>query len=95
MLALTYLPLLLFSGGFGAVGGPHWLTQVMTCLPVRPVIDAATLALRHPGALPGRDLATLAAWTAGCLLLSVRCFRWEPHRPSHARKTPAKAPAGA
>jgi ABC-2 type transport system permease protein len=95
MLALTYLPLLLFSGGFGTVGGPGWLQTLMTWLPVRPVIDAATTALRHPGTIPGRDLLTLAAWTAGCLLLSVRCFRWEPHRPSHAHKTPAPAQAPA
>jgi ABC-2 type transport system permease protein len=94
MLALTYLPLLLFSGGFGTIGGPRWLQTLMTYLPVRPVIDAATTALRTPGTLPARDLLTLAAWTAGCLLLSVRCFNWEPHRPSHARKTtpPAKTP---
>ena len=32
--------------------------------PVRPVVAAATAALRHPGLLPGRDLLVLAAWTA-------------------------------
>jgi ABC-2 type transport system permease protein len=94
MLALTYLPLLLFSGGFGNVSGlPHWVSQLMTYLPVRPVIDAATLALQHPGAIPGRDLAILGAWIAACLLLAIRTFRWEPHRPRHAHKTPTPAPA--
>jgi hypothetical protein len=44
-------------------------------------------------ALPGRDLAVLAAWAVGCLLLSVRFFQWDPHRPRHARAAGAKNPA--
>ena len=36
--------------------------------PVRPVVDAATAALRHPGLLPGRDLLVLAARTADCIM---------------------------
>jgi hypothetical protein len=57
----------------------------MSYLPAQPMIDAVNRALQHSGALPGRDLAVLAAWALGGLLVSVRCFRWDPHRPRHAR----------
>lgn len=86
VLALTYLPLLFFSGGFGATSGlPHWLTRAVTYLPVQPAVDAATHALASPASIPGRDLLTLAAWTVACLALSVRYFRWDPTRPRHAK----------
>jgi ABC-2 type transport system permease protein len=92
LLTLTYLPLIIFSGGFGGLSGlPHWLNTLMSYLPAQPMIDAVTRALEpgagQPGpALSGRDLVVLAAWAAGCLLLSVRFFQWDPHRPRHARK---------
>jgi ABC-2 type transport system permease protein len=92
LLALTYIPLIIFSGGFGGLSGlPHWLNTLMSYLPAQPMIDAVTRAL-EPGAgqsgpaLPGRDLAVLAAWAAGGLLLSARFFQWDPHRPRHARR---------
>jgi ABC-2 type transport system permease protein len=86
VLALTYLPLLFFSGGFGATSGlPHWLTRAVTYLPVQPAVDAATHALSSPGPLPARDLLVLAGWTVACLALSVRYFRWDPTRPRHAQ----------
>jgi ABC-2 type transport system permease protein len=91
LLALTYIPLIIFSGGFGRLSGlPHWLTTLMSYLPAQPMIDAVTRALEPAAgqsglALSGRDLAVLAAWAVGCLLLSVRFFRWDPHRPRHAR----------
>ena len=48
---------------------PHWLTTAhLFSFPVRPVVDAATAALRHPGLLPGRDLLVLAARPAGCIM---------------------------
>jgi hypothetical protein len=53
-------------------------------LPAQPMIDAVTRALEPGATIPGRDLAVLAAWAAGCLLLSVRFFQWDPHRPRHA-----------
>ena len=87
LLALTYIPLIIFSGGFGGLSGlPHWLNTLMSYLPAQPMIDAVTRALEPSAgqsgpALPGRDLAVLAAWAVGCLLLSVRFFRWDPHRP--------------
>jgi len=94
VLAITYLPLLFFSGGFGATSGlPHWLTRVVTYLPVQPAVDAATHALAGLGPVPGRDLLALAGWTVACLALSVRCFRWDPTRPRHAKARDG-APAG-
>lgn len=96
ILAVTYLPLLFLSGGFGAASSlPDWITRIMSYLPVQPAIDAATRALAHPGQLPGRDLLVLAVWTAGCLALSVRYFRWDPTRPKRAAAhSGARAAAG-
>jgi ABC-2 type transport system permease protein len=99
LLALTYIPLIIFSGGFGGLSGlPHWLNTLMSYLPAQPMIGAVTRALETGTglsglALPGRDLAVLAAWAVGCLLLSVRFFQWDPHRPRHARATGAGNPA--
>jgi ABC-2 type transport system permease protein len=99
LLALTYIPLIIFSGGFGGLSGlPHWLNTLMSYLPAQPMIDAVTRALetgtgQSGFALPGRDLVVLAAWAVGCLLLSVRFFRWDPTRPPHARAAGAKNPA--
>jgi ABC-2 type transport system permease protein len=90
VIALTFLPLVFLSGGFGAITAlPHWLTTAVSYLPVQPVIDAVTQALRYSGGglalMSARDFAVLAGWAAGCLLLSVRFFRWNPTRPAHAR----------
>jgi ABC-2 type transport system permease protein len=87
ILMLTYLPVLIFSGGLGAISGlPHWLTTVMSYLPITPIIDSITTALHHTGTVvTPRNLAVLLAWTAVCLLLSLRFFRWDPTRPRHAR----------
>jgi ABC-2 type transport system permease protein len=99
LLALTYIPLIIFSGGFGGLSGlPQWLNTLMSYLPAQPMIDAVTRALEmgtgQSGlSLPGRDLAVLAAWAVGCLLLSVRFFRWDPTRPRHARAAGAGNPA--
>jgi ABC-2 type transport system permease protein len=90
LLALTYIPLIIFSGGFA--GLPHWLTTLVSYLPAQPMIDAVTRALEPGASMSGRDLAVLAAWAVGCLLLSVRFFQWDPHRPRHAR-TAGKARA--
>jgi hypothetical protein len=49
------------------------------------MIDAVNRALLSGPGLSGRDLAVMAAWALGGLLLSVRFFRWEPTRPRHAR----------
>src|SRR6516225_8245239 len=87
LLTLTYLPLIIFSGGFGELSGlPSWLSTLMSYLPAQPMITAVNRALGHSGSLPGRDLAVLAAWALSGLLISVRFFRWDPHRPRHARR---------
>jgi ABC-2 type transport system permease protein len=94
LLTLTYLPLIIFSGGFGGLSGlPHWLNTLMSYLPAQPMIDAVTRALQPSASLPGRDLAVLAAWALGGLVLSVRFFRWDSSRPRHARTAGAGNPA--
>ena len=74
-------------------GEPHWLNTLMSYLPAQPMIDAVTRALQPSAGMSGRDLAVLAAWALGGLLLSVRFFRWDPSRPRHARTTGALNPA--
>jgi hypothetical protein len=93
-LVKRYIPLIIFSGGFGGLSGlPHWLNTLMSYLPAEPMIDAVTRALQPSAGLSGRDLAVLAAWALSGLLLSVRFFQWDPHRPRHARAAGAKNPA--
>jgi ABC-2 type transport system permease protein len=90
VLVFTYVPLLIFSGAFGYMTLPHWLTTAMSYLPVQPVIHSVTRAVAQSGGglalITGRDLAVLGGWTLGCLALSVWSFRWDPHRPRHARR---------
>jgi ABC-2 type transport system permease protein len=88
MLMVIYLPLVFLSGAFGPLQSlPGWLTTAVTYLPAEPVIDAITRGLTHSGGavMPAHDLAVLAGWLAGGLLLSLLFFRWDPHRPGHAR----------
>jgi len=94
VLTLTFLPLVIFSGGFGGLSGlPSWLHTAMSYLPTQPMIDAVNRTLGRSPGLPARDLAVLAAWALGGLLLSVRFFRWDPGRPRHARMAGAVNPA--
>jgi ABC-2 type transport system permease protein len=89
VLLLTYLPVILFSGGLGSLTSePGWLATLARYLPAQPIIDAATRALRQAGGvppIPGRDLAVLAAWAVAGVVASVCFFRWDPVRPRHAR----------
>src|ERR1700689_5057289 len=87
VLMLTYIPLVVLGGAFGTITSlPHWVNTAMTYLPVQPAIDAASRALQHSGAImSARDLAVLAGWVVGGLLVSFRFFPWDPHRPAHAR----------
>lgn len=92
MLTLTYIPLVIFSGGFGNLSSlPHWLTTLMSYLPAEPVVSAASDALRNAGGLTVRDAAVLCAWACGCLVLSMLFFRWEPTRQ---RRHPDRKIAG-
>jgi hypothetical protein len=40
--------------------------------------------------MSGHDLAVLAGWVVGGLLVSFWYFAWDPHRPEHARPTEAR-----
>src|SRR5580692_3100253 len=86
VLMLTYIPLIVLGGAFGAITSlPHWVNTAMTYLPAQPAIDAASRALQHGTIMSGHDLAVLAGWVVGGLLVSFRFFAWDPHRPGHAR----------
>lgn len=93
VLMLTYIPLIVLSGAFGGMASslPHWVNTAMSYLPAQPLIDAATRSLEHSGAIMSvHDLAVLAGWVVGGLLVSVWSFQWDPHRPAHARPAAAR-----
>jgi ABC-2 type transport system permease protein len=93
VLMLTYIPLILLSGAFGAIQSlPHWLTTAVTYLPAQPMIDAASRAMQHNGGaiMSVHDVAVLAGWVVGGLLVSFWTFKWDPHRPPHARPAEAR-----
>ncbi len=88
---VTYFPVIIISGLFGAISEPHWLTTIASYLPAQPLAHAAGLALDHTAGqtwLPGRDLIVLAAWAMAGIAIAVATFRWEPHRP--AKRRPAR-----
>lgn len=94
VLMITYLPLIIFSGGLGSISGlSHSLAEVMSYLPAQPLISTIARILQHSGGglvlFSGRDLAVLAAWAILGLLVSVRCFRWDPHPQARSRRQPA------
>jgi ABC-2 type transport system permease protein len=95
LLGLTYLPVVILSGSFGTVSAePGWLAQVMTYLPVQPIIDSAARALGTGASawvISARDLVVLAAWAVAGMLLSQRCFRWMPRAPGHRRPKPLRS----
>jgi ABC-2 type transport system permease protein len=89
VLMVIYLPLVVVSGAFGTVLGlPSWLNTWMTYLPAQPVIDGCSRVLEHSSGsiMSVHDLAVLAGWSVGGLLLSLLFFQWDPHRPSRARR---------
>jgi ABC-2 type transport system permease protein len=93
ILMLTYIPLIILSGAFGAFQNlPHWLNTAVTYLPAQPVIDAASRSLEHSsGAIMSlHDLVVLAGWAVGGLVVSFWFFQWDPHRPAHARPAEAR-----
>ena len=60
----------------------------MTYLPAQPLIDAVSRVLQGGGTLmSAHDVAVLAGWAVGGLLVSMRFFQWDPHRPRHARQS--------
>lgn len=89
-LTLIYFPLVIISGVIFSINEPSWLTTLVSYLPAQPMIDAAVNAVHHGTGvpfIPGRDVAVLAAWAAGGLLVAILTFRWEPHRPRTRART--------
>jgi ABC-2 type transport system permease protein len=87
-LLLTYFPVIITSGVFGAMSEPHWLATIASYLPAQPLVHAVAGSLQHGAghpAFPARDLAVLAAWAIAGLGAAIATFRWEPHRPSQRR----------
>ena len=94
-LMLTYFPVIIISGIFGAISEPHWLATIASYLPAQPLAGAVASSLQHTAGhplFPARDLVVLAVWAVAGLAAAIATFRWEPHRPAPrrpARKTPA------
>ena len=78
------LPLYFISGVFVPVSQlPDGLAKLAGFLPVKPFVDALTVAFdpRTTGAgIAGGDLAVLAAWGVAGLLFAVRFFVWTPRQ---------------
>jgi ABC-2 type transport system permease protein len=94
---VTYFPVIIISGVFGAISEPHWLSTAATYLPAQPLAQAVGDALGHTAGqswFPGRDLAVLGAWAIAGIALAAATFRWEPHRPTQRRQTRATGHAG-
>jgi ABC-2 type transport system permease protein len=90
---LTYFPIIIISGIFGATSQPRWLSTIATYLPAQPLVHALSISLGHTAGhalLPARDIVVLAAWAIAGLAVAVATFRWEPHRPTQQR--PARRP---
>jgi ABC-2 type transport system permease protein len=93
LLTVTYLPIVLVSGALGGVTRPAWLVTATSYLPARPVIAAATEALRHPGNWPvltPGQIGLLAGWVAVGLAVALACFRWDPGRGRQSRRGAAR-----
>jgi ABC-2 type transport system permease protein len=82
MVNAIILPILLISDVFVPPGHlPDWLNTISMVFPVRHFSDAMQIAFFPSGsAFSWPDLAILAAWGIGGLLLALRFFSWEPRR---------------
>ncbi len=78
------LPLYFISGVFVPVSElPDGLRTVADVLPVKPLVDALTVAFdpRTNGAgIAGGDLAILAAWGLVGLVVALKTFGWTPRQ---------------
>jgi ABC-2 type transport system permease protein len=79
MVNIAVLPLLFLSGIFITldIGTPSWLAWVAKVFPVRHFL-AGMQAGFIGTPFHWTDVAVVAAWGIGGLLLAVRYFRWGP-----------------
>lgn len=75
----TFLPVALLSGVFDPSQAlPHWLSTVMSWLPVRPLVHALRAGFDPTaGPVQTRDLGVLAAWALIGAALAYKTFRWQ------------------
>ena len=77
------LPLLFVSGVFIAIEptSPLWVRAVGSVFPVRHFAEAMLASFYGaPFPFEWHDVAIVAAWGVGGLLVAVRTFSWEPRR---------------
>ena len=79
---LTFLPLSFISGiWFPLEGAPSWLVTIAHIFPLYHLVDAFDACFvpqtTNGGWAPG-DLAVIAAWGIGALIVAMRRFRVEP-----------------
>ncbi len=75
------LPLYFISGVFVPTSQlPHWLGQVASVFPIRPLNDALYACFNPASTYPWGKLAVLAGWGVGALLVAMRTFSWVPRR---------------
>jgi ABC-2 type transport system permease protein len=94
---VTYFPVIIVSGVFGATSEPQWLSTLASYFPAQPLAHAAATTLGHTAGhagLPGRDLAVLGAWAVAGLAIAIITFRWEPHRPTQRRPARVRRSGG-
>jgi ABC-2 type transport system permease protein len=82
LVQVTMLPLYFISGVFvPQTVIPTWLGDVANVFPVRHLSDALVTAYDPAtvgSGINGGDLAVLAAWAVGCMLIALARFSWTP-----------------
>jgi ABC-2 type transport system permease protein len=76
------LPLQFMSGVFFPRGTiPLWMRDIAGIFPIKHLVDAVFTVFdptNHGSRLAGTDLAVLALWGIGSLIVAARFFRWTP-----------------
>ena len=78
-----YLPMAFLAGAFWSPQSfPHFLEVIAEVLPLTYFIRLMRdiVLLHQPIWDNWEQVAVIAAWGLAGLILSVRCFRWEPRR---------------
>jgi ABC-2 type transport system permease protein len=81
----SVLPLLFVSGVFIPIDvAPKWLQAIAGIFPIKHFLEATIDSFlpgpHNPYGWSWGDLAVVAAWGVGGLLIAVRTFSWEPRR---------------